>query len=139
MLGLGPFPGGVEASQLRFNRQGLTDGRSNGLKGFEAIARDVGNGGLTGVDFSLLDQLFEHCNCGAAGGFGKHAFGFGQELDSGHDFLVTDGCDRAAGAVGDVDGVGAIGRVTNCDRFCNRIWFYRGDEIPAFSEGLGDG
>ena len=138
-MGLSLIPGRAEAGELGLNGEGGADGGSNGFSGFQSIARDVGHGGFGGIDAALLHQLFQHGNGGSTGRFRENAFRFSQQLDPLDDLLIGNGSDTAAGAICDVDGVGAIRRIANGDGFGNGVGFDGLDEIPALLEGLGDG
>ena len=73
----GALQGTLEAIELRVDGQRFADVALDGFLGLEAIARDVDDGALFGVNFAGFDKLLQDCDGGTACRLREDAFGFG--------------------------------------------------------------
>ena len=99
----------------------------------QALAGDVDDDALVGVDLARLGELREHRDRDAAGGLGEDPGRLGQQADAGADLVVGDRLDRAAGPAGQFERVGAVGGVADREALGDRVRALRAADVLALA------
>src|SRR5581483_2077345 len=108
----------------------------DGIEGLEAVAGDTKDGGIIGGNFAGGNQFLGDADRHAAGGFGENALVLGEQLDAFTDFVITDILRGAAGFLHGAQGVKAVRRCADGERFGDGVGLDRFEEVePGLLRG----
>ena len=93
----------------------------DGVERLQAVAGDADDDPSIARNLALRNEFLRHAHGHAAGGLGKNAFRFGEQLDRVADFVVGHVVGRAVGFAHHFERVKTVGGRADGERFRNRV------------------
>src|SRR6266850_2083544 len=109
------------------------------LEGFQTVSGDCNNREVRLLDSALLDKLLRNSNGDTTCGLGEYSFGFGEQVDAGNQFVIRTVLGPSAGFRNQRSRVIAVRRITDRERFRDRIRLNGPDLSRAAPHGVDDG
>src|SRR5205823_8766058 len=126
-----------ESRQFRFDD--LRGRHVQRLESFQTVSGDCDNREVRPLDSTLLDELLRNRNSDTARGFREYSFGFGEQLNAGNDFVIRTVVGPSAGFRNKSRRIIAVRRITDRERFRDRIWLDGPDLSRTAPHGVNDG